>query len=281
MKTILITGGTDGMGKALAITQLKKGYRVIIVGRSKDKGAQFINEAKQLNASNRAIFLEADLSLISENKRIIEIMEQEMKSLDTLILTAADQSYRPNKRETREGFEFTFALYYLSRYVLSYGLKSLMEKSNEPIIINISAPGLKGEVKWDNIQMSQNFDSTKAQRHGSRLNDLLAVSFDENNEAKYIKYILFNPWAVRTKGADASAKNKMQQRINALIYKLIGKSPEEAILPVIDLLDAPPKATLSAYLQRKEVDLSMPTFDKNKAKRLFNDTNSFIKKFID
>ena len=276
MKTVLITGGTDGMGKALAITQLKNGHRVIIVGRSKEKGAQFINEAKQLNALNRAVFLEADLSLISENKRIIEFMEQEMKSLDILILTEADQSYRPNRRETKEGFEFTFALYYLSRHVLSYGLKPLMEKSKEPIIINISAPGLKGEVKWDDIQKSQNFDSTKAQRHGSRLNDLLAVAFDNKNEAKHIKYILFNPWAVRTTGADASAKNKIQQRINAFVYKLIGKSPEEAILPVIDLLDAPPQATLSAYIQRKEVDLSMPTFDKNKAERLFNETNKLI-----
>lgn len=50
MKTLLVTGGTDGMGKGIAMNFLKKGDRVIVVGSSTAKGAAFLNEAKTIGA---------------------------------------------------------------------------------------------------------------------------------------------------------------------------------------------------------------------------------------
>ena len=62
MKTILITGGTSGIGKGLAINYLKNGHRVIVVGSSNAKWEAFYEEAKKLEVQERAIFLKADLS---------------------------------------------------------------------------------------------------------------------------------------------------------------------------------------------------------------------------
>ncbi|AJS60061.1 hypothetical protein [Paenibacillus sp. IHBB 10380] len=52
---------------------------------------------------------------------------------------------------------------------------------------------------------------------------------------------------------------------------------EEAILPIIELLENPPKPSLSAYKQRKEVSLAMKTFDKENAQRLYNKTVQLMK----
>lgn len=62
-----------------------------------------------------------------------------------------------------------------------------------------------------------------------------------------------------------------------LIYKTIGKPVEEAILPIVEMLEKPPSASLSAYKQRKEVSLSMRTFDKENAHILYNKTVQLLK----
>ena len=88
MKTILITGCTDGIGNGLAIDALKKGHRVIIIGRNPKKGKRFLQQAEQIDAKNRAHFFQVDLSLVNENKRIIHKIKTQFKTIDSLILCA-------------------------------------------------------------------------------------------------------------------------------------------------------------------------------------------------
>ena len=279
MKTILITGGTDGIGKGVAMHFLKKGHRVIVVGSSAAKGDIFYNEAKQLGVEGRAFFLQANLSLVKENQRIVEEVKSKFDSLDMLVFCAASQKYKETYSETKEGFELTFGLYYLSRYILSYGLKEWLEKAENPVIMNVCAPGMKGTVNWDDLQNKNNFESNKVKFHGSRLNDLLGVAFTQNDTVGKIKYILFNPWAVQTSGAMEAYEKPAMKIITKLMYKIIGKPVEKAIVPIIDLLENPPEPSLSAYKQRKEVSLTMETFNKENAQKLFNITVQLIREF--
>lgn len=276
MKTLLVTGGTDGMGKGIAMHFLKKGDRVIVVGSSTAKGAAFLYEAKLIGAEERAIFLQADLSLVKENQRIVEEVKSRFQTLDFLVLCAVSMKFRENYTETLEGFEFTFGLYYLSRYILSYGLKECLEKAENPVIMNVCAPGMKGDVIWEDLQFKNNFNSNKVQFHGSRLNDLLGVAFVQNDTIGKIKYILFNPWAVQTSGVMEMYEKPMMKVLMKLIYKIIGIPIEKAILPMIDLLETPPNASLSAFKQRKEVSLKIITFNKKNAKKLYNITIQLI-----
>jgi hypothetical protein len=277
MKTLLVTGGTDGMGKGIAMDFLKKGDRVIVVGSSHAKGVAFLNEAKTIGAEERAVFLQGDLSLVKENQRIAEEVKSRFQTLDFLVLCAVSMKFRKNYTETPDGFEFTFGLYYLSRYILSYGLKECLEKAEAPVIMNVCAPGMKGDVNWGDLQFKNNFDSNKAQFHGSRLNDLLGVAFVKNDTIGKIKYVLFNPWAVQTSGVMEMYQKPMMKIMMRLMYKIIGKPVEKAIVPIIDFLENPPKASLSAFKQRKELSLEMETFDKNKAQKLYNITAQLIK----
>ncbi|SHK14134.1 short chain dehydrogenase [Anaerocolumna jejuensis DSM 15929] len=272
MKTILVTGGTDGIGKGIAMHFLKKGDRVIVVGSSSAKGGVFYQEARQLGAEDRAIYIQANLSLVKENQRVIEEIKDRFHYLDIVVFCAA--KHNKEYTETKEGFETTFALAYLSRFLLSYGLKDSLEKSASPVILNVCAPGMKGEVNWKDIQNRNNFEPQKVMFHGSRLNDLSGVSFAENDTAGKIKYILYNPWAVQTSSMLETFKNPLMK----LIYKIIGKPVEKAIVPVIELLDNPPAASLSAFRERKAVSLAMETFNKENARKLYNMTLELRKK---
>lgn len=259
------------------LQDLKKGNYVIIVGSSSHKGELFLNEAKQIGASERAIFMQADLSLVKENKRIVDEIRQKHSSLDKIVLAAAYQKHKDSILITKEGFEFVFGLMYLSRYILSYSFKELLEKSNRPIIVNIAAPGMKGKVNWNDIQFKKNYNSDKVKFHSSRLNDLLGVQFSEKETSGKIKYVLFNPWAVRTTGALEVYNTPIKSFFTKFMYKIIGKDAKEAIIPVVSHLENPPSAKLSAYKQSKEVNLAMETFDKNNAHKLDIITANLLK----
>jgi NAD(P)-dependent dehydrogenase (short-subunit alcohol dehydrogenase family) len=274
MKNIVITGGTDGMGKVTAMHFLKKGANVIVVSSTPAKGERFLAEAQQIGAKDRATFIQADLSSIQENQRVIEAIKSRFDTLDLLMFCAA--KYQNQYVETHDGFEMIFATYYLSRFILSYGLKDLLEKAENPVIFNVAAPGMKGEVRWDDLNFRENFNGLKVSFHGSRLNDLSAVSFAENSKPTNIKYILYNPGFVGTDGVTKAFDNPAKRLIVKIAVRLLGLSLEEGAAPIIKLIENPPVAPLSAYNRQKPVPLTMETFDKEKAQRLYQLTQNML-----
>ncbi len=161
---------------------------------------------------------------------------------------------------------------YLSRFILSFGFKELLEKAEMPVIVNVCAPGMNGTVDLNDIQNKKNYNGSKVRYHGSRLNDLLGVAFTNRDTIKKIKYVLFNPWAVETTGMMESIKNPVNRFFAKVIFKIIGKPVDKAIIPIIELFDKPPKNNLTAYIQRKEVSLTKKTFDRENAIQLYKNT---------
>jgi len=269
MKTMLVTGGTDGIGKGLVLRYLQEGWRVFAVGNSADKGRKLVESVDSPNLT----FIQANLSLISENKRVVQQISKQVDALDMLVLCAASLKPQPSYIETSEGVEFTFALYYLSRYVLCYQLKDLLEKAEEPVILNVCAPGMKGKVYWDDLQMKRNYSGTNAQFHGSRLNDLLAVSFCEKDTVGKIRYVLFNPMAARTPGAEKMGGGSAVMK---LYYRFFGKDVSE-LVEIIRRDIHSTDARLSAFKLLKPVSLKMGTFEPENAKKLDEYTAGLIR----
>jgi len=200
-------------------------------------------------------------------------MKSQTDHLDKLILCAASLRAQSEYRETAEDVEFTFALYYLSRYVLSYALSSLLTASHDPIVINVAAPGMKTKLYADDFQMKNNYNGQQAQFHGSRLNDLLGVSFSEKF-GESIKYMLFNPMAARTPGAAKMSRNSL---IMKAYYRLFGKDVEELTEIINEDASSLTKGGLSAFKLKKPVNLSMGTFHPVNAAKLNDYSVSLLK----
>lgn len=247
MKTLLITGGTSGIGEGLAKYYLAAGDRVIIVSRNKGD-------------LPNAIYLQADLSLASENYRIIENIQSTYGAIDGLILCAVLQTARKDALITEEGLEFTFALQYLSRYILSNRLAF----NDDSFIINVATPGIYSTVNFEDLEYRRKFNSVKANAHANRLNDLLAVGF----KRKGVRYILYNPMAVRTTGARSVFANSLMRIFLKVVHRLIGHEVDEIVNSIVEVLEKTRSQSFSAYRLSKSVDLSMKTFDSHKAKQL-------------
>jgi len=155
-------------------------------------------------------------------------------------------------------------------------LKDWLEKSENPMILNVCGTGMRGAVNWKDLQHKKQFSPQKVMMHGSRLNDLSGVAFHQNDKVGKINYILYNPMAVRTPGMSEFGNSFFK-----FIFKLIGKPVEQAILPIISLLENPPKSKLSAHRENKLLKLSLPTYNENNAQRLYQQTAPFLEGIYD
>src|SRR2546430_1894218 len=138
VKKIVVSGGTDGIGNGVATACLARGDDVTIIGRTESKGQAFLDTAAELGASDRASYIRADLSLVSDNERVIAQLQQSHSAIDALVMSA--QYHRVTQVDTSEGIDAFFALFYLSRYLLAHNLLTLLEMTKNPVVVSVAAP---------------------------------------------------------------------------------------------------------------------------------------------
>ncbi|KPI19089.1 short-chain dehydrogenase/reductase SDR [Actinobacteria bacterium OK074] len=273
--TVVISGGTDGMGRGIALARLALGDTVVAIGSSEAKGAALAAEAGGLGAGERFRFVKADLSSIAEVQRVVDLIAREHAAVETLVLCANRQS--PSRIQTPEGLEFTFGLYYLSRYLLGHGLRKQFDAAEHPVIINFAAAGLKvGSVNFDDLQAEKRYSVLRAQAQCGRANDLLGRAFALEPSSK-ARYVLYHPGFTATLGGIAHLKQPVKGIITVL-SKIAAKPVDKAIAPMLELIDAPPADRLTAIDRGKPVDLSMKTFDPDNARRLADVTRQLVLK---
>ncbi|GAA0351546.1 SDR family NAD(P)-dependent oxidoreductase [Bacillus horti] len=273
MKDLFIAGGTSGMGKGIAMHYLRQGSRVTVSGSNLLRGKDFLDEAAELGAKKQASFIQANLLSLSENRRVIKEVQQRHQSLDGLVLTAMQQF--PKRKLTPDGFESTLALYYISRFVLSYGLTELLELGDNPVIVSIGGTGMtKGEIHWDDLNLQQGYGLLKATLQGGRANDLLGVAYTENHKNGKTRFILNHP------GYTNSGTNHLSQPFKGIMKvmgKLFAQPVEKSIQPIIKLMDNPPSQRLIAWDRTKSLDLTLPTLSKEDALKLYNLTKHILR----
>lgn len=231
-KNVLITGGTDGMGMATAQQFAKKGARLLLVGRNREKGETAVTQIIHTSGNNNIAFIQADLSLMSEMRRLIESVRQICDRLDVLVHGAGGRF--PQQRVlTDEGLEMTFAVQYLARYLLTNELLDLLSAAPTPQVLSIAggATGSK-KVEFDNLNGDKSYGKFAAIGKAGATNYLLTLA----QTARYrdITFYNYGPGIVRT------ATTTQNLPIMRLLYNTLGRpftrSPEQAAGDIMRLL---------------------------------------------
>jgi len=273
LRTIVVSGGTSGIGEALAYSYLDRGDQVVVIGPDPAKGTRFLDTAGKDGADGRAHFIQADLSLVSENHRVIGELTARFAVVDVLVLCA--RYFRSHRTVTSEGFEHNFALYYLSRFLLGHGLVDQLERADAPVIMNVAGPGVSGgSIRWDDLGMADGYDGWAAMAQGGRLNDLLGVSFVTGHRGCRTRYVLLFPGGTRT-GFAGEFDARTAAHVAAM--KSTGQPVELAIAPIVAIVDAPPPEPLSAFVEGRRVSLLLASFDRDAAARLAAHTRELLR----
>lgn len=157
-KTVVITGGNSGLGKATAKELVKRGARVIIACRNEDSANQVVAEitkACKSKSSGEILFKHLDLSSFESVKRFATDITSNEKRLDVLINNAG--VYQAPYELTAEGFETQFAVNHLSHALLTTlllpKLKEQGSEGNPARVVNvISTHYVKGRLIEENFK---------------------------------------------------------------------------------------------------------------------------------
>lgn len=275
MRTVVITGGTDGLGKGLALHYLRQGARVVAVGSTPAKGEALLAEAAALSTLDRATFLRADLTSVAAAEELVTTIKDTCPSVDRLVLCAQRYRLFGPRAVTPEGFEHSFALAYLSRYVLSHGLREVLESAPRPVVMNVGTPGVPlGRIHWEDPQLARRYSGAKATLQSFRANDLLGVAFAALHTDTRIRYIGYNPGVVATGMPDHLPRPL--GTLTKASFAVLATTVAKAVTPMVHLLDEPPGERFSAYRTTHRLPLKGKAFDQGAALRLHALTQDLV-----
>ena len=138
VKTILITGATDGIGKHLAKKLASQGHQVILHGRNPQKLELALQEVRAVSLRGRVSSYLADFSKLDDVYRFVEEIKRDFQSIDVLFNNAGLYAGKERKAST-ENVELTFMLSVLVPYILTTELSPLLEKMADGRVINTSS----------------------------------------------------------------------------------------------------------------------------------------------
>src|SRR5512133_1483564 len=155
---ILVTGGTNGMGKGVAkvLSSIDNQiHEVILLCRSRELGEATINEIESTTGNKKISIVICDLNKLSDVRNAIVEIKSQHNYLDGIFINAG-LGYAAKRVETEDGMDSHFQVNYLSQFMLTLNLLSLLENSENGgrVIFNVTRGG---EIFWDDIQMKKNW----------------------------------------------------------------------------------------------------------------------------
>ena len=140
-RTILVTGSTDGLGLACATELAAEGATVLLHGR----------DEQRLNAAREAIGARSDEReprriprrplVAGGGSPLADQILSEQPRLDVLVNNAGVALPGSERQLSRDGYELTFAVNYLSHFLLTMLLLPLLENSAPARIVNVASVG--------------------------------------------------------------------------------------------------------------------------------------------
>ncbi|THV42531.1 SDR family NAD(P)-dependent oxidoreductase [Glycomyces buryatensis] len=245
---------------------------IVISGSNAAKGRRLIADADRIGAADRIHFIRADLSGVEATRRAIREITALHPTVDALCLFANRQA--PRHDVTPEGLERVFALYYLSRYLLSHELTPLLRRSPTPVIVNVAGVGMtKGRIHWDDLQLQREYGMVAAQLQAGRANDLLGVAY-ASEPHNPVRYVLYHPGF--TESGDLTTIPAPAHLLIRIAARFAAHPIEQSIAPVHDFIDNRPSAPLTAIDRGRQLPLTLKTLDPDNAERLAAKTEALL-----
>jgi NAD(P)-dependent dehydrogenase (short-subunit alcohol dehydrogenase family) len=157
MSTVLVTGATDGLGRALATRLASEGATVLAHARSEERGREAL--ADLLDGPGDVQLVVADLASL---KAVRALADQVPDRLDVLVNNAGI-GFASARQESEDGYELRFAVNYLAGFLLASLLRDRLVASAPARIVNVASAGQQA-IDFDDVMLEHGYDGARAYR---------------------------------------------------------------------------------------------------------------------
>ncbi len=265
-KTVIITGGSSGIGKACAIKAAAMGSRVIIPVRNRDRAIACVKEISDISKNSKVEYIICDLARMEDVIAFSKAFRERSDRLDVLINNAGVVSLK--RQLTFDGLELHFGINHISHFLLSTLLIDILLKSDDPRIVNVSSGAHKvGTIDFNDMDLEKGYSVIKAYSRSKLANILFTLELSRRYPG--ISSNSLHPGAV---GTNIGVDRKTGFGRNILkVFGSFVKTPEEGAQTPIYLAFSPDIKGVSGryFYNEKEAIPSKTAQDKELAKKLW------------
>jgi NAD(P)-dependent dehydrogenase (short-subunit alcohol dehydrogenase family) len=171
--TYLVTGATDGIGKATALALAERGARVILHGRNPGKLEATLEQLRGATGNESLHTVLADFASLEQVAALGQRVRTDFPGLNVLINNAG--LLTDHWQRSADGFEMTFAVNYLAPFLLTLSLLETVRANAPGRIVNVASTALGGgRADFGNRQLEHAFDGWQAYANSKLMNVLFS-----------------------------------------------------------------------------------------------------------
>jgi len=237
----LITGATEGIGRATATELARNGFTVVLAARDAAKADAAIKEISASTGSRDVDYIIADLRSLAQVCELSETFRRRYPRVDVLINNAG--IFMPARVMTEDGYETTYQVNYLSPFYLTQLLLDELMKSSQGRIINLSSNVYSiGRFDPQNLQSERRFSTIGAYAASKLLVLMSTLELAERLRGTRIVANAVHPGVVNTHMLQSAAG---VFKLLALLATPFAVSPEKGATTSVYLATSPHGAATS------------------------------------
>jgi NAD(P)-dependent dehydrogenase (short-subunit alcohol dehydrogenase family) len=268
-KTVVVTGGTSGIGEVAAVTLAGQGARIVLIARDAARADATLARLRAANAAALHTVHLADLSVIAEMRRVAGEIAAAEPRIDVLINNAG--AAFTSRQESIDGLEMTFAVNHMAYFVVTNGLlPTLKATPGARVVSTASTAHTSGRIDFDDLQLRKSYSTFRAYGTSKLMNILFTRELARRLEGSGVTANCLHPGGVATRFG--SNNSGMMAVIFKVAISVFGISPEKGAQTIIHLASSPDVATISGeyFYQCKIIEPSLAAQNDADAKRLWD-----------
>jgi retinol dehydrogenase 14 len=234
-RTVLVTGGTGGIGKATAVGLAALGARVAITGRDRRRTEEAAADIRAAGGPEVDVFV-ADMSSQAEVRRLASEVVDGLPRLDVLVNNVG--GFWNSRRVTVDGLEHTFALNHLAPFLLTHLLAERLKESAPARVVTVSSDAQRlGRIDFDDLQGERSWSGQRAYNQSKLANIMFTYELARRLSGTGVTANALHPGVVLTSfGAEDPGRI---QRMIMPFARWVMKTPDEGATTSIHLASAP------------------------------------------
>jgi retinol dehydrogenase-14 len=253
-RTVLVSGGTGGIGFETARALARHGAHVIITGHNADHGEHAATVIRGESGGTSVTFIQADHSTVGGNQRVADHVRNAFARLNVLINNVG--GLYETRRETADGYEATLAMNFVGPFTLTAELQPLLEGNGPARCVNVVSAAIrmyKGDP-FDDVQSKARFIGADAYGQTKLLNVLFTLALAKRIAPELVTVNMVHPgvtWTDMTRSQTWRANPSWRWIWPVMRLIMRHGSPEKAARRVVFLASSPEaQAYTGRYFER-------------------------------